>query len=161
MKYLLSFLVIASLLSCEEQNVQSSLSRVSSKIKTDTFKITIEANDALQYSIDEIIVPENQLIQLTLKHTGVMPLSQMGHNWVLLKAGVEEEDFAMKARRSPETNYIPESEKEKIIVHTKTIGGGDQDVIVFEAPNAGTYTYCCTFPNHYAMMNGKLIVLEN
>lgn len=161
MKYLLSFLVVASLLSCEEQNVQSSISRVSSPSKIETFKITIEGNDALQYNVDEIVVAENQLIQLTFKHTGVMPLSQMGHNWVLLKAGVDEEDFVMKAMRAPETNYIPESEKEKIIVHTKTIGGGDQDVIVFEAPKAGTYTYCCTFPSHYPMMKGKLIVIEN
>jgi azurin len=38
------------------------------------------------------------------------------------------------------------------------IGGGESTVIEFVAPEAGTYTYICSFPGHYAMMKGKLIV---
>ncbi|MGD1893724.1 MAG: plastocyanin/azurin family copper-binding protein [Cyclobacteriaceae bacterium] len=45
-----------------------------------------------------------------------------------------------------------------MIVHTKFIGGGESDTITFEAPSPGTYDYICSFPGHYALMQGKLIV---
>ena len=160
MKYLFSLIALTLLMSCDENKMESSIHRVSLIHKMDTVKVTIEANDTMQYNIDEIVVLENQLIQLTLKHTGKMPLSQMVHNWVLLKAGVDVYDFGMKAMKASETNYIPEADKEKVIANTKTIGGGEQDVIEFEAPKAGTYVYCCTFPNHFVLMQGKLIVME-
>lgn len=121
-------------------------------------KITIESNDAMEFNLYEVEVFEGQTVELTLKHTGVMPLAAMGHNWVLLQEGVDEYDFGMKAMKATETDYIPESEKDKVIAHTKTLGGGEEDTITFKAPNAGTYTYCCTFPNHFAIMKGKMIV---
>ena len=63
----------------------------------------------------------------------------------------------MKAAASKSNDYIPEGTIE-VIAHTKMIGGGETTVIEFVAPEAGTYTYICSFPGHYAMMKGKLIV---
>ena len=38
------------------------------------------------------------------------------------------------------------------------IGGGESDTITFTAPKKGSYTYICTFPGHYGLMKGVLIV---
>ena len=38
------------------------------------------------------------------------------------------------------------------------LGGGEETTIEFEAPAKGEYTFICSFPGHYALMNGKFIV---
>jgi azurin len=38
------------------------------------------------------------------------------------------------------------------------IGGGESDTITFDAPEAGTYVFLCTFPGHYQVMRGEFIV---
>ncbi len=47
---------------------------------------------------------------------------------------------------------------DKIIVHTKMLRGGESDIIEFEATALGTYQFRCTFPAHYALMQGTFIV---
>jgi azurin len=37
-----------------------------------------------------------------------------------------------------------------IIAHTKLIEGEDSDTVTFAAPEPGTYTFLCTFPEHHA-----------
>ncbi len=64
----------------------------------------------------------------------------------------------MAAASAEETDYIPSEYKDQILEHTKMLGGGESDTIEFEAPAAGTYDFLCTFPGHYALMQGKFIV---
>ena len=63
------------------------------------------------------------------------------------------QERAMLAR---ENEYIPGGNE--TIAHTKMIGGGESDTITFTAPEKGSYTYICTFPGHYGLMKGVLIV---
>ena len=65
--------------------------------------------------------------------------------------------FAEAAMDAAATDYIPNGGAD-VIAHTKLIGGGEKDVISFKAPEAGTYDYICSFPGHYAMMKGVLVV---
>ena len=126
--------------------------------KEGTTPIVLEVGDALKFSTREIKVAAGAKVELVLKHTGRLPKTAMGHNFVLLKQGTKLNTFANAALLAVKTDYIPMELKDSIIVHTKLIGGGESDKIVFDAPEAGTYTYVCTFPGHYAVMNGKLIV---
>ena len=48
--------------------------------------------------------------------------------------------------------------KGSVLANTKVVGGGEKDTIEFTAPAPGTYDYICTFPGHYAIMKGKLVV---
>lgn len=120
--------------------------------------ITIEGDDAMQFDLKTIEVMEGQTVELTLKHTGTMAKEVMGHNWVLLKSGVDKAAFATAAMTAAETDYIPAGMEGDVVAHTKTIGGGESTTIEFEAPAVGTYEFTCTFPGHYAMMSGTFTV---
>ncbi len=123
----------------------------------DTAKVTIEGNDKMQFNLDEIKVKAGQTVVLTLKHVGKLPKAAMGHNWVLLTQGTSIQEFGLAASKAKDNEYIPEG-TENVIVHTELLGGGEQTTIEFEAPEAGTYDFICSFPGHYAMMKGKFIV---
>lgn len=123
----------------------------------DTVEITIEANDQMKFDLSEIKVKEGDTVVLTLKHVGKLPKAAMGHNWVLLGQGVDMKSFAMEAMKAKANDYIPEG-TEDVIVHTPMLGGGEEATITFTAPEAGEYTFICSFPGHYALMNGTFIV---
>lgn len=120
--------------------------------------LVIEGNDQMQFNIKELRATAGQLITLTLKHAGKTPKEAMGHNLVILQEGTDEAAFAAKAMNTKETDYIPASEKASIIAHTKLLGGGEEDTIKFTITKKGTYNFLCSFPGHFAMMKGILIV---
>ena len=51
--------------------------------------------------------------------------------------------------------YLPDN---GYIVATDLIGGGEQTTITFTAPSSGEYDFICSFPGHYGLMQGRLIV---
>jgi azurin len=120
-------------------------------------EISITGNDQMQYNLKEMKVKAGQTVRVTLKHVGKMDKNVMGHNWVLLSSGTDIIEFGTQAMSSKETDYIPAG-TDKVIAHTKLLGGGESDTIEFVAPAAGTYDFICSFPGHYALMKGKFIV---
>lgn len=120
--------------------------------------ITIEGNDQMKFNKSEIRVKAGQKVVLTLKHVGKMAENVMGHNWALLTADADMATVGQAAALASETDYIPADMQDKFIVHTEMIGGGETTTIEFEAPAEGTYVFMCTFPGHYALMQGKFIV---
>ena len=126
----------------------------------DAVKLEITGNDQMQYDKKELTVTEGQKVTLTLKHIGKLPKAAMGHNIVILKTGTEIAPFAMKCAPAAATDYIPQDEETKklMIAHTDMVGGGESSTITFTAPAAGEYPYICSFPGHFGLMTGKLIV---
>ena len=118
--------------------------------------IIINSNDTMKFDKKILLVPAGKKITLTLNHTGKFPKVGMGHNFVLLKADTNVSEFAEKAAMARKTDYIPEGDQ--TIAYTKLLGGGESDTIIFEAPKKGYYTFLCTFPGHWQLMRGKLIV---
>ena len=56
--------------------------------------------------------------------------------------------------------YLPNGDP-RIIGATSMIGGGDEVTVTFDTSGleaGGDYTYFCSFPGHYVLMNGKFIV---
>jgi azurin len=130
-------------------------------------KIELTGNDQMQYSTKAIEVTAGEKVSLTFKHIGQLPKTAMGHNVVILKpvdAAKPETAlpaFATKAMQAAKTEYLPEDEasKARIVAHTKLLGGGESDTITFTAPTEpGAYPYLCTFPGHFAIMQGVLTV---
>jgi len=124
----------------------------------ETAEIVIEGNDQMKFNMDKIEVYSGQKVKLTLKHVGEMPLASMGHNWTLLAKGVDVMDFGAATATAKETDYMPAGREGDVIAKTKTIGGGEEVTIEFDAPARGMYTFICAFPGHYAMMKGRFLV---
>ena len=122
----------------------------------DDFRIIINSFDNMIYDKNKIEVNSGKNIILTLNHKGKVSKEFMGHNFVLLKKGVNVDEYAKKAVLAKSNDYIPNSDE--AIAYTKMLGGGESTTISFLAPEAGIYTYICTFPGHYMMMRGELIV---
>lgn len=123
-------------------------------------KIEITANDQMQFNIKAFEVTEGQKVVLSLKHIGQLPAAAMGHNVVILKAGTVIPAFAGKCAPAKDNQYIPtDAESAKLIVaYTKLLGGGEADQVTFTAPAAGSYPFVCTFPGHFAIMQGVMTV---
>ncbi len=123
-------------------------------------KIEITGNDQMQYSTKAFEVTEGQKVVLTFKHIGQLPVIAMGHNVVILQAGTAVPAFATKCAPAKDTGYIPQDEesKKQMVAHTKMLGGGESDEITFTAPAAGDYPFICTFPGHFAIMQGVMTV---
>jgi azurin len=124
-------------------------------------KIELTGNDQMQFSSKALEATVGDTVALTFKHIGALPKVSMGHNFVLLKAGTKIPEFAMAAMKAVATDYLPADEESKkaILAHTKLLGGGESDAITFAVPaEPGAYPYICTFPGHYAIMQGVMTV---
>ncbi len=129
--------------------------KVTDAVVGNVVKLELAGNDAMKFDKSEFKVKAGQKITLTLKHTGKMKKTIMGHNFVLLKQGTDIPKFAEKAMAAKANDYIP---SEGVIAHTKTIGGGESTSVTFTAPAKGIYDFICSYPGHYGMMKGKFIV---
>ena len=124
-------------------------------------KLELTGNDQMQFNTKTLEVTAGEKVSLTFKHIGQLQKVAMGHNVVILKAGTPIPPFATKAMTATTTDYIPADEESKkaIVAHTKVLGGGESQTITFTAPTEpGDYPYLCTFPGHFALMQGVLKV---
>ena len=124
-------------------------------------KATIDSDDAMKYDPKEITVPSScKQFSITLKHNGKMPAAAMGHNVVIAKTADKDGVLADGAAAKIENNFVKPND-ERVVAHTKLIGGGQEDTLTFDVSKLAAgeaYEYFCSFPGHYAMMNGKLTV---
>ena len=124
-------------------------------------EITITGNDAMQFDVKNFEANAQQSLRLTFKNIGSMPKIAMGHNLVILKKDISAITFGQKVLASggSATNPLPKSLLGDVIASTRLLGPGESEVVIFKAPNeTGEYEYVCTFPGHFAMMRGKMIV---
>ncbi|MDF1825326.1 MAG: plastocyanin/azurin family copper-binding protein [Verrucomicrobiales bacterium] len=139
---------------------------VSSAAKAEeVFEVTLTA-DKVQfiYDIKEFTVKPGQQVKLTLINPSDS-VTRQPHNVLIVKPG-KKDVVGMAANAGmtdpaflTEKNAIPESED--ILFHSKLIQAGEEDVVEFTAPEeAGEYPYLCTYPGHWAIMNGVMTVAE-
>lgn len=139
----------------------SSLAFAAEGAMAKTCDVTIEANDAMQFNQKEMSVAKDCTeVKVTLKHTGKLPKSAMGHDWVLSAESDMQAIVTGGIQAGLAADYLP-ADKSKIIAHTKLIGGGESDSTTFKtsALKAGTtYKFFCTFPGHSGIMHGVFSV---
>jgi azurin len=121
----------------------------------------IEANDAMQFNVSSIAVPSScSDFKITLKHTGKMPVTAMGHDVLIAKqadmAGIDAD--GMKAGAT--ANYV-KADDSRVIAHTKLIGGGETTSVSFpvsKIKDGGPFVFFCSFPGHSTLMHGPISV---
>lgn len=145
--------VVAALISCGGDANEKTKNEAP---KTLEFNLT--GGDDMKFNLKNIVAKEGDLIKINFQNIGKMPKAAMGHNFVLLKPGIDVAFFATRAMASKHDDYIPADEMDKIIIHSKLLGPGEKDIIEFTAPAKGTYKFICSFPGHYMSMQGNLIV---
>jgi azurin len=102
-------------------------------------------------------VKAGERVQLTFSNPDTVP-----HNWVLVRPNSLPQvgDLANKLIADPEAvlhQYVPKSDD--VLVYTDIVPPQQSFTIWFNAPREkGRYPYLCTFPGHWMVMNGEMIV---
>ncbi len=98
-----------------------------------------------------------QTVEIVLNNKDEMP-----HNLVVIEAGSLErfgnmvDDF-LKDPDAAKSGYVPNSRY--VLGATKMLEPGTSDAFIFKLPNKpGRYPFVCTFPGHWQMMKGEIIV---
>lgn len=124
-------------------------------------EFTIESNDAMQFNHKEMTVSKScESYKVILKHVGKLPKNVMGHNWALSKTADVAGVIGDGAKAGLDNHYIKPGD-ERVIAATPMIGGGETTEVTFDVSKleAGTeYTFFCSFPGHYGLMRGKLLL---
>ncbi len=119
--------------------------------------IEISAGPNLTFSPRVLNARPGETIEIQFNNPDVVP-----HNWVLVKPDSLAEVGQMANRIIAEPDaavrqYIPKSES--VIAYTDVVRPGQRFSIYVQAPNEpGRYPYLCTFPGHWMVMNGRLVV---
>ncbi|HLT88608.1 MAG TPA: azurin [Sphingobacterium sp.] len=119
-------------------------------------KLVLEGNDQMKFDKELLRVKADEEVELTLKNVGELPKESMGHNFVLLAPGVDVATFGSEAVAAADNEYIPKTSLSSIVAHTKLLGPGEEDKITFTLEK-GVYTYICSFPGHFGVMQGKIV----
>jgi azurin len=119
--------------------------------------VRIEAGKNLSFSTSVLNAEAGEAIALEFHNPDVVP-----HNWALIEAGTLQKvgDLANKLIAQPDAvarHYIPESDD--VLAYTDIVEPGQKFTIYFRAPEKpGRYPFLCTFPGHWVIMNGVLVV---
>jgi azurin len=127
-----------------------------------TINITVgdPVDGMMTFSLKQIVAKPGERLRVVLVSTGTMPKLVMGHNFVLLKAGVDPKAFSEEAASARDTDFIPTARAAQILAHTEIVGPGERAEVTFTVPKvAGSYPYLCSFAGHFAAgMSGVMLV---
>ena len=113
--------------------------------------------ERMLYSLNRFEVKAGQPVRLEFVNPDATP-----HNLVIVEPGamVEIGMAAIEMAKDPvaaKKEFIPNSKK--ILHHTRMLAPEDAQILRFKAPaKPGVYPYLCTFPGHWVLMKGEMVV---
>jgi azurin len=119
--------------------------------------VKLESGKNLTFATPTLRVKAGEAIRLTFQNPDVVP-----HNWVLVKPGTLRTvgEMANRLIADPDAvarNYVPKAKE--VLVFTDVVPPQGRTTIHFRAPpEGGRYPFLCTFPGHWMVMNGEMIV---
>jgi uncharacterized cupredoxin-like copper-binding protein len=116
--------------------------------------IVIGTKPGLKFDKAEFTIKSGSKIKLIFSNKDDMP-----HNFVVTQQGqaVAVGELAMKmGLEAVKRSHIPNTSK--LLFNTTLVGPGSSQTIYFVAPAPGQYTYVCTVPGHFYVMQGTLTV---
>lgn len=127
----------------------------------DGCQLNVSATDLMRFEQQTLQVDAQCTeVEVTLHHTGKLPASAMGHDWVLTKTA----DVASVANAGMNAGLVNNYQKpgdSRIVAATKVIGGGESTTVRFSTArlDAGaSYSYFCSAPGHFSIMKGRFVL---
>lgn len=130
---------------------------VAGELKPDAVLHVNTVSQKMEFDKKELHVTTGQFVEIKLTNKDQMP-----HNLVLIDQGSLEDfgtlvDGYLSNPKAASTGYIPKSRY--VIGATEMIDPNGIGSFYFKAPDKpGRYPFICTFPGHWRMMQGVLIV---
>ncbi|MFM7184960.1 MAG: DUF6797 domain-containing protein [Planctomycetota bacterium] len=121
--------------------------------------ITIAAASNLAFTTPELRAAPGEPLAITFVNPDVVP-----HNWVLVRPGTLDAvgrlaDGLVADPDAVARHYVPETDD--VIGYADITPPGERQTIHLVAPSApGRYPFLCTFPGHWRLMHGVMIVAE-
>ena len=125
-----------------------------------TCEANVSANDSMQFNVREIVVPATcQNFTVHFKHSGKMPKTAMGHNFVVTKTSDLTEVIRDGMRAGMRQDFV-KADDARVLAKTRMLGGGESQSVQLNVAKlkAAPHTYVCTFPGHSGVMRGKITV---
>lgn len=120
--------------------------------------------ERMLYTLDQFHVQPNQPVKLVFTNPDATD-----HNLLIVRDGALEEvgmaaNEMAKDPRNANSDFIPKNKRSLIIQAAPMIGPTRKSrvhVLRFSAPSApGVYPYVCTFPGHWVIMRGNMVVAD-
>ena len=128
----------------------------------DNCSVSLDANDRMQYSTDQIQISRKcDKVTITLNHTGALPKTIMGHNIVITEQSAMQSVVSQSAKMGLNNNYI-DSDTASIIAASAVAGGGESVTISInplQFEKDKSYVFFCAVPGHFAGMQGTVKVI--
>ena len=150
-------------LSSPSASPSPSASSPSSPLKTRASPPPMDANThvidiqstgiALTYDVTEIRMKTGERIVIRYDNA-----SDMAHNIVVVKSEADINPVGLAGIMAQSTEFIPESESDRILAYSSLANPGDTVYVDFTAPGPGVYPFICTFSGHFTIMQGRIIV---
>jgi|SRR5690606_21589538 len=119
-----------------------------------TIKAVGNSMQEMRFDHEEITVPAGAKVKITLINEGND--ASMIHNIVFVQEGTMEVTARAAISAGPDKEYVPNSPT--VIAASPLANPGETVSFEFDAPEAGTYEFFCSYPGHWQQMNGKFIV---
>ncbi|MEO1728903.1 MAG: plastocyanin/azurin family copper-binding protein [Bacteroidota bacterium] len=111
----------------------------------------------MRYAQTEFTVDAGQEVTVVFENTATSPAMQ--HNVLILNSDNDEdvERVGIAGMTAGDNDYVPDDPA--VFAYTPMSQPGETAQVTFTAPTEpGRYRYICTFPGHYSIMQGVMIV---
>lgn len=117
--------------------------------------------EGMKYDVTRLVAPVNKPIEITFENPDVMP-----HNLVVVEPGARER-VGTEAQQLPPEHVDRQgrawvTESREIVAATKLLETGQSETLRLRPiREEGVYEYVCTFPGHWVVMHGQLVITKD
>jgi azurin len=117
--------------------------------------------EQMRYDLNKLVVEAGKPFAIELVNEDMMP-----HNLVVVTPGSRSEiatqAMTMPVDKADKQGRIFVPENSKVLAATKMINPGKRELLMVPAiDQEGAYEYVCTFPGHFTIMWGTLVVTKD
>jgi azurin len=131
-----------------------------SKLRVSVFVVRT-VHEEMRYDTQRLVVEAGRAFELIFENADVMP-----HNLVVVQPGARQK-VGMAAMELPAGHTDRQGrafvgEDKEIMAATKMLESGQTETLKITAPRVeGVYEFVCTFPGHWALMFGQIVVTKD